>query len=1432
MAPGDPPASPSPAPASPARAPRRAPRRQLRRILFGVALVVALLLGALALLTNSPLTKALVLPRLEAALGVAASARRAHVNADGTLVIDQVTLHIPGVAGPAADFLSIRRLEVDMDWPAGAIRAARIIEPSLLLSQSLDDDSLNIAALRLPSASGGGAGGGPIPSISIARASLTIGEHRRDTFTPLRSIRVDGKLVPDPDAAGAYRFDLRQTFTDARRPGFLISGRLEQGGLSLVVENFSLDAWRADAAPSPVRPLVQQIDVRGSVPRATFGWSPAEGVRAGMELADVSLNLPIEPQNWDPIAPGVMGPPAPYMRMHSVSGRIEFAADRVTASLDGRLEDLPYHVDLRYNGIEIDSPFEADFRSNDFRLESSPRLWPIAPAEARAWLNKFSRPSATISTRMRIWRDPSPPGAPDPAPIRAAGTMKIRDGSAAYQFFPYRFENLAGTVEFTDSSIVITELAGHAPSGATIRATARIEPLDESAGFDIAVSARDAPIDATMEAAFPPSRGSLIATLFNRPQYERLIADGLIRSPAIAAAERAELDRLVSAPNADPARLATLRARAAIPVFDLGGPADIDLLVKSNVGKNEPVITTLDVRLPDAGLVPEKFPIPVRATGLVARINNGPGTLTSGRFQGIAGGDASVRAAFNIPFTSDGPQEMNPEIDIALRDMPLDEFVIRALPGSGDAGNSVRRILRDLRASGAADGHIRIASRTAPDDLGFDARLTFDNVAAAPEGAVALANVQGTLTASENAVSLRLHADASASGAPACGRVALSLDAQLPADAGPSFHADIAAPDLDLAAPWHDLLRIFSPAAADRIARLAEKHRPSGLADTAIAVRSANDTPTSALVTLQRGRNLAATILGQQIVLPSTHGSARISAGNGPTSIALHDLRGDVSFAGEPAGSLHASGVLPLAPPAPSDPPGPAFTDLRPPLLLSLEHARFESALCRALAAEAGLADSFDSLMPRGTFTGGASIISRTDGPGVESAWIEPASLALTINNATIDARFDAGRIELAGDSGLARGVHASAPDNQWSLRADASWSKLAGGDQSIRAALSLQSTGLPDSLLAALPNDTRAALEPYALRIAGPLNAQDVSLSILRSDDPSRRRLEAEGRLTFERLAADLGVSIADATGAVEGRVEHSAHGLRTRLDLAADSLRADNVRATGLVGIVRSTDDGTTTASASATVHGGRAAIDATLLPPAPAGRAFDATLRAAGIRLKPLLDDLRPDAASIASPASPDPSRGLLDAECSLRGILGRPDSRSGRGSIQVAEGRVVNFPSLVRLIEVSNWQLPTNAPLDFARATFWIDGPRLWFDAINLLSQRVQITGIGALSLPDRRLDLLFTTRPAYGLPVLTAFYSALRDEIMTSRVTGTLANPEFGLVQWSAARRMLGGALGQTPTDRLRHESEFRLRPEPVVLRPRDDRLPAREPPSP
>jgi hypothetical protein len=301
------------------------------------------------------------------------------------------------------------------------------------------------------------------------------------------------------------------------------------------VTNFSLDDWGGDSVPSKVRGLLADLYLRGNVPRAIFNYSPQTGITAQLEAQGVSMNLPLDPtQYYSAFAEGVQGPLPQFVRMNEVNGTITFAKDTFSAEVQGLLEDLPYKVDLKYAGLTMESPFEINFESKNFNLKKNPGLLPYAPPKVRELLGLFSSPTAVVDTKMKIERGALAAGGA--GPIEASGSVKLRDGTAAYQKFPYAFENMAGEFRFDTDKVQIVEVTGRSKSGATMKANGLIAPLDDTAEVRVNVDVEDAPIDDAMQAAFGPGRQNLFFTLFNNAHYQQLLDAGLIQTPEQAAA--------------------------------------------------------------------------------------------------------------------------------------------------------------------------------------------------------------------------------------------------------------------------------------------------------------------------------------------------------------------------------------------------------------------------------------------------------------------------------------------------------------------------------------------------------------------------------------------------------------------------------------------------------------------------------------------------------------------------------------------------------------------------------------------------------------------------------------------------------------------------------------------------------------------------------
>ncbi len=170
-------------------------RRRRRWILIPLALLLVLLL-----LTRTWALRAFVEPRLERALGCEVAMGRVILEPDGRVVIRNLRLQLPGVQDDAAEVLRARRLDATIDWSAlfaGEFRMTRIslIRPRVRLSQSLEDDALNIQAFPRAAAPSG-AVMQTLPAVNVVDGLLEFGEHTSTTYTSLHTVPIEGGATP------------------------------------------------------------------------------------------------------------------------------------------------------------------------------------------------------------------------------------------------------------------------------------------------------------------------------------------------------------------------------------------------------------------------------------------------------------------------------------------------------------------------------------------------------------------------------------------------------------------------------------------------------------------------------------------------------------------------------------------------------------------------------------------------------------------------------------------------------------------------------------------------------------------------------------------------------------------------------------------------------------------------------------------------------------------------------------------------------------------------------------------------------------------------------------------------------------------------------------------------------------------------------------
>src|SRR5262249_46146590 len=139
---------------------------------------------------------------------------------------------------------------------------------------------------------------------------------------------------------------------------------------------------------------------------------------------------------------------------------------------------------------------------------------------------------------------------------------------------------------------------------------------------------------------------------------------------------------------------------------------------------------------------------------------------------------------------------------------------------------------------------------------------------------------------------------------------------------------------------------------------------------------------------------------------------------------------------------------------------------------------------------------------------------------------------------------------------------------------------------------------------------------------------------------------------------------------------------------------------------------------------------------------------------------------------------------------------------------------NIPFATRLIEMSNLAPPGNTPLDFARASFYMEGGLISFEDISIFSASVEILGYGTMTWPGQVLDLRFGSRAARPVPILSKLLQGIREQLLTTTVTGKLGEQQIRVQQLPGPRRMLGRAVGSPESSQSRRLDEIEGRTSP------------------
>ncbi len=1375
-------------------------------------------------LFKGPITRAIVLGELEEALGTPVDASRVELLADGSLVLDDVVLRIPSISGPASELLSAEQirvfLELGTDGPTP--RRIEIHKPIIRLSRDQQTGALNALGLTLPESDDDDDQTLMLPELEITEGRLEFGEHGPDGFTLLKAIPLVGEVQPltGTDLEG-YSIAVRtpEGSSDSPSVPMQITGSIGEHGITLRLDRVRLQEWLPQAVPTAYRELFESLDLRGDVASVMFSAAmDGKGLETQVTLDGVRMKLPLD--QW--LAAADSGDQRPPIETTVNTGTLHLNDQGFVATLDTNAAGVPMSINLAHHGLALDAPFDLSIDVKAYAMPKSPPWLGYLPAGVQRRIKSFSDPTGVFDAQISVARKR---GESKPW---VEGDIQFRDAVAAFEGFPYEVRSLSGTAHFDPDALVLTDITGASPQGAKVLVNGRIAPPGPGAKVSLDIDVHGVPLDDAMKDAMGPQRRRIVDGLFHKPSYDRLVELGLVGGDDAEA-------------------------------FTLGGSSDVSIRIRRDLGKDSPWQRDIRVTLDEAGFVPEAFPLPVIAEDVVISLDGKTAIIDQGRFRSMTGdGVVDLSAEVDLAKT----EHTSMWLSLTAQDIPVDDRLVYAVSNAGAVQRGaamMTRALAGLRLQGLVDCEATITTGTRRSTPGenaeYDVAVDLNHLTASPEGSdgsLLIRDVVGTIVANSQRAGINLEGQLSYQDQDAgLAKVSIEVDRQQSQQNDSAFTGKIEAVGLDLQTPVEQLVAVFATETARAMAELRERYQPTGVASLVVGLDGRGEQVERATVDVNNtqraeidtpiGRAWFTQHAGSMRYVPEL-GDDR--TGNGV--VTLTDGRGQIGSGTQVAASYQASGTWHLES---RDQASMGSGDLE----LVLSSAKSEHPLTRAVLERSlpeNLVDDLHRFDPSGPIDAKLQLRWQPGQKLAASGDVFPGAIEITRGDRRVLVERLAGVLQLRptdrptggrfADLQFALGTQepGSKPRPQTTLTGGWESDSENGGKLDLNLSLDAPS-GLEDDVRAILPEPIARALIGVAIKCDSPMHAELSSL-IVNWSPSGEVTYSLDGQATVRDARAQVGTAITELDGVVRFHSQsdpQAPNGIAYDVNVEADRMRVAGIRATHGRVLITEGKDGEILAvpEISAQVHGGRMVGVASLKSPEseldesgqPAPARFEVDLRLAAVAFAEVLADLRvkPD-----QPVSTDDegvgetdlqmrdrSRGLMDARIGLRGVVGKRSTMVGQGSVVIGGGRVLDLPLVLRLIQVSNLEAPSDDPVDMAEATFVVQGDRVNFEKLSVYTPSIEIAGHGTMRWIDQDLDLRFASRRVRRIPILSEALERFRDELVQTRVSGVLSEPRISLSQFSGTRKLFARLFGggkdeaQLRLDRARRLAQQRER---------------------
>lgn len=1266
-----------------------------------------MLVATVLVIGQTSVMKFIVEPILEDQLGVGVSTGSIKLMPTGEVVILDATCQSSTIDHRAGSLIELERATIEVNWwgiirGSDQVRSIFIEKPIVRVSQDIDSGVLNLAEIAFKK----GSGGGSTPAMEIRNGLLQIAEHNATDYRVLRELSINGRLTEQTsDGISGFEFvalpvESSLSSNSSRRRGSIgLTGQLSSDGVDGVLDGVRLEDWPAEIVPSRSRDIYQRLALSGELAPTRFHISNDGLIEIVLTLDGVAISLPIDesPSNLSTIGE------ADPLRMRQTRGVIRFGTLGLKADIHGVIDELEYDVVLDYKGLDTTSPFEAKLVT-DFRLDSQFKPAKFLPENVIAKLERFERPEADVHAEVFIARSDDP----NDRSVKVSGVAQLSNGKAIYKKFKYPFHDLNGTIEFDPDKLVVREISGVGPDGATLLANGLFSPLGEKSVVTLDLKVQGVGIDDHLMRALNDDQKELIGALFNDEAHGHLLNEGLILTQSdadeLGDLRRQTWDRLnswvdgVDGSSEDKRALARslsdIDLQLESPVFDFGGSANIDVQLVRHPERPSDDRWTTDVlvKLPNAGLVPGHFPLPIRARDIEIVITEKSVELKGGKYTGLQGGWASVEV--NMDMTKSNSK---PLIDIFAHEFPIDSRLIAAIPGYYDKQSedpddvSLRRILDRLRLGGTMECEAHIGPRS-DGHLGYDVESTILSGTARPmkllnspiesdrnyeTGAMgadplALDQLYGTIYVTEEMIIVNLDGLLSSPEQPLAPTpidvlTQLTLPTKrrgiggirrvnglLPTDdgpplPGPQLFATAYADGVDLAMPLEHAIAVISPKLARDLLEKKEKLNPDGVLGVSAQLEGVVGGTIDSIFTIDRIDQLGFDFNGSRYRVGSSWGRSKFELTQEPrvefdgVRVSIRSDRGD-------AGTLSLDGSLPLA-------RSGRMIELTQTESLRVEYLNglFDSPITLGVVDQLTKSGENESWMREHKLGGRFDLdvvlspklgMHRTPAknqsisfvPTLVEGSLQPKMISLEMGDESAMFNDVSGAVLFNGFEGTISNIQAS--DNTTTLGVDGKWALDEKSGLAVDLSINAKGDLLGGPVRAIMPNTIDRVIDRLSIKSAGPVEINDLEIHAA-AIGSSEQSFRIEGAANLIDGSALIGLPITGISGDLGFRVEGTGQQVGYEVSLDASRLRAGLMRIHDAeVSIIGDADNPgvVLVPEIRAGMHGGQIAGSAQIRPGNDGIPYYWMEVHASGVRAAPVFDDFLLPPEGLVGPPRP--------------------------------------------------------------------------------------------------------------------------------------------------------------------------------------------------